>query len=363
MKILQIVTQMEAAGAQRVAYLLSRQLADRGHHSELLFLYVKRPAYAQTNGVSALLDRNPSLIDCFRIAVLLAIRLCTNRPDVIITHTHYSNILGQTIACLCGVRCRIAVNHSLDTLYSPVARFFDRMLGALGLYSKVVAVSSPVAESLQNYPTVYRSRLCVIPNGVEVTHPTLSVPAARKLWSLPTDAPLLGTVGRLSKTKNHAFLIDILDLVPLAHLAILGDGEERQALESLITRRGLQERVHLLGEQPSDVTNGIVASCDVFLFPSLLEAMPMALIEAMLLASPIIASDIDACADVLGSSGLCLRVSDGGQWAAAIKRLLESPQSGIELGRSAKSKANEFTPSRMADAYLKVIDNLQKARV
>jgi hypothetical protein len=59
MKIVQIVTQMEAGGAQRVAMLLGEALRERGYESEVWFLYLKRPTYVNFPGVRVLLDHSP----------------------------------------------------------------------------------------------------------------------------------------------------------------------------------------------------------------------------------------------------------------------------------------------------------------
>src|ERR1019366_8605251 len=71
MKVLQIVTQMEAGGAQRIAYLLHESLRGRGHETELWFLYLKRPAYTGKPGVKVLANQKPSLLGYWLIAVKL----------------------------------------------------------------------------------------------------------------------------------------------------------------------------------------------------------------------------------------------------------------------------------------------------
>lgn len=358
MKILQIVTQMEGAGAQRVAYLLRGQLAERGFDASLLFLYVKRSAYPTEPGVSALLHHRPSLLGYLRIVFLLLVRMYVERPDVVITHTHYSNILGQIVAFLSGVRCRIAVNHSPESAYLPSVRFLDKLLGSIGLYSQIVAVSQSVYDSLRKYPGEYLSRIRVIPNGVAVGDQIAGELRTREDWSLPSDVPLLVTVGRLSKTKNHAFLVRLLRFIPRSHLVILGEGEERQVLESLVTELGLERRVHLLGEQPFRTVHAIVAACDLFLFPSTVEAMPMALVEAMLLKRPIIANDIAASRNALGAGGISLSIDDQASWISAIEVLLSDPDRAAALGQAAGQKAEAFSPENMADNYLSLIRNL-----
>src|ERR1700692_960055 len=98
MKIVQIVTQMEAGGAQKVAYLLHRGFLERGYDAELWFLYTKRPFYDGLDGVHSLFDHSPSAFDYFVITHRLYSKLRSAKPDALITHTHYANLLGQLIA-------------------------------------------------------------------------------------------------------------------------------------------------------------------------------------------------------------------------------------------------------------------------
>src|ERR1700733_10120360 len=103
MKVIQIVTQMEGGGAQRVAYLLHKDFLDRGYEAELWFLYLKRPAYAGEFGVRVLCAKRPSAWGCVALCGRLWRWLRTSRPDAVITHTHYANILGLSVGWLAQV--------------------------------------------------------------------------------------------------------------------------------------------------------------------------------------------------------------------------------------------------------------------
>lgn len=355
MKIISVVTQMEAAGAQRVAYLLHQHFQEAGHASKLVFLYTKRPAYEGLPNVSSVCGHPPSASDYTRIAGRLAALLRVEKPDVLITHSHYSNILGQSIGLLCGLRKRIAVNHSTDNLYPRAARVIDKLCGVAGVYEHIVAVSGAVGASLDGYPRAYRQRLKVIPNGASVTTIRRTGSVTRTEFSIPLDVPVLVTIGRLSKMKNHAFLLHLLRFLPNVHLAIVGEGEERPFLTSLAGDLGIRSRVHLLGEQTSETAHSIVKACDLFVFPSMTgEGMPMALIEAMLLGMPIIASDIPACKSILGDAGISLPIDDPDAWATTVEELLYHRPSAQKLGELAKNHADVFAPECMARKYLEL---------
>ena len=352
MKLISIVTQMEAAGAQRIAYLLHEGFQVEGHSSKLVFLYTKRPAYEGLAGVSSLLNHQPSALDYGRIALKLADLLRTEKPDVLITHTHYANILGQSVAMLCGIGKRIAVNHSPDSIYSRGARIADSILGSSGVYSKIVAVSEAVSVSLAKYPSPYRTRITVINNGISVSARQINRDVIKVRFGIPLESPLLVNVGRLNVVKNQSLLIRTLTYLPNAHLVIIGEGELRDDLLSLAKYLHVADRLHLAGELPSADVNTIVGSSDVFVFPSLAEAMGLALAEAMLLRRPVVASDLPVFADLLGDGGILASAQNASAWAEAIQYVLSNPCLARSLGKRAQQIAGRYSPGRMASKYL-----------
>ncbi len=355
MKVIQVVTQMEAAGAQRVAYMLHQRFLKEDHRSELVFLYTRRPAYEGLTGVRSLLGHPPSALDYVRISCKLAALLHAEKPDVLITHTHYSNILGQSIGLLCGVTRRIAVNHSPDSIYSAAARAVDRIVGSSSIYTEIVAVSDSVEVSLAEYPAAYREKITVINNGVSVSNEAVDKARVKARFHIPSNAPLLVNVGRLNQVKNQSLLLRALTFLPEVHLVIVGDGELRNNLLSLAGSLCLENRVHLAGELPSAEVNAIVAGCDVFLFPSIAEAMGLALAEAMLLSRPIVASDIPAFSRILDDGGMLAPVDNAAAWAESIKSILSNAALADTLGASARRRASRYSPDKMASQYLSLM--------
>ena len=113
---------------------------------------------------------------------------------------------------------------------------------------------------------------------------------------------------------------------------------------------GLADRVRFLGEIPPDEVRAVMRFCDVFVFPSVYEAMPLALVEAMAAGMPIVASDIPANREVLSDTGI-LTPPDSYGLARAAKRLLEDPNLANEMGRKAAQRAKLFSLDNMVDHY------------
>jgi glycosyltransferase involved in cell wall biosynthesis len=359
MKIIQLVTQMEAGGAQRVAYLLKNEFNLRGYDSRLWFLYTKRPAYARERGVYSLMERSPSLLDYFRIMFRLVRLIAVEKPDVLITHTHYANVMGHVVSSMLRVRNRIAVQHNPTHTYPRVVRVADRLAGSVGVYSRNVAVSKTVENSIAQYPRTYRSRITTVFNGVPEPGPTASREVTRKRWNIPLQAPLLVNVGRFSLQKNQEFLIRLLQMDATLHLLLVGDGELRNSLRGVTDELQLVDRVHFTGEViPNDVS-ALIAASDIFALPSLYEAVSMVMLEAMLLGVPIISNDIPSGREFLGDDGILVNTAFADKWLSAIRMLLGRPEIASEMTARAKTKAQRFTVPRMTDAYERLIEPMQ----
>ncbi len=355
MKIVQLVTQAEAGGAQRVAYLLAQEFERRGHESKLWFLYRKRAAYDGLPMVRSLWPERPGPLDQFRIAGRLVSELRREQPDIVITHTHYANVMGQCAARLCGIPKRIAVHHNPLETYPKVARLADFLLCATGGYTNIVAVSDAVIRSLDRYPGRFRRTLQRIYNGVPPSpHPACAADL-RSRWDLPTGVPLLLNIGRLARQKNQQVLLGALARMPQAHLALAGDGELRGSLSQQAEELRVRNRVHFLGELDSAEIPLLLAAADIFVFPSLYEAMPLALVEAMRAGIPIVASDIPAHREILADGGMLTQPGPA-EFALAAGALIENFEERARLSAIARSRAALFTVEEMAYGYERLFE-------
>jgi glycosyltransferase involved in cell wall biosynthesis len=116
----------------------------------------------------------------------------------------------------------------------------------------------------------------------------------RRELGFPVDAPLVGHVGRFVAAKNHKLLVEIAREVlkkrPETHFLFLGDGPLRPEIEARVLAMGLSQRIHFMGTR-TDVPRIMRAAMDVFIFPSLWEGLPIAVIEAQAAGLPCILSE------------------------------------------------------------------------
>lgn len=181
----------------------------------------------------------------------------------------------------------------------------------------------------------------VIPNGID---PGRFAPDAaarariRQEWGVRPEETLFGTCGRLTRQKDQATFLAaarmVLDRSGTARFVLVGDGEDRPMLEARILELGLRERVIVTGFR-ADIPE-LLNALDVFVLPSLWEGLPIALLEAMAVGVPVIASAIDGCAEVIrpGTSGVLVPAQDAASLAAAMATLQETPALAERLAKA-----------------------------
>ena len=128
-----------------------------------------------------------------------------------------------------------------------------------------------------------------------------------KELNIPVDSILLLSVGELSKRKNHEVIVRLLNQLPdNIHYVICGQGQLENYLLDLAQKLKVNIRLHLLGYRTN--IPQIMKSCDIFVFPSLQEGLPVALMEAMACGLPCVASEIRGNIDLIEdgvNSSLC----------------------------------------------------------
>jgi glycosyltransferase involved in cell wall biosynthesis len=157
-------------------------------------------------------------------------------------------------------------------------------------------------------------------------------------------------VGRFVAEKNHEFWLEIAEAYgrrnPRAHFLLLGDGPLWKEMKGRTAASPMAERFHLLGTR-YDVAE-LLSAMDGFLFPSRVEGLPVALVEAQAAGLPCIFSDfitpeVDICPDILCRMSL---KDSAEQWAKAVERTLSRVTTGMRAVAFATVEASQFNVAR-----------------
>jgi glycosyltransferase involved in cell wall biosynthesis len=303
-RILLVQTQAENAGAQEITRLLGGGLAARGYDVHNLFFFRKSATFSEPPNTAYCLEERPSsLPGLLRLLKNLAGHIRRTRPDVILTFQHYGNILAPPVAKLVSSAPVVANQVSALPTMNRLVRIADRWMGILGFFKAITVNSLDVKRVYDAYPKSYSERLVYVAHGFEARTSRLTREQARKTFDVPNDVVLLGCVARLHPLKRLDTAIRMLADQPEWHLALLGQGADKERLAALASELGVSSRVYFLGEVAPDRIGDFLATLDVFVFPSAAETFGLAAVEAAQAGVPVIANDLAVLREVLSCDG------------------------------------------------------------
>jgi glycosyltransferase involved in cell wall biosynthesis len=208
---------------------------------------------------------------------------------------------------------------------------------------KVIALSADQATFLEQAYQVSANKIAVIPNGIgSEFSPKPETPS-------PTYRPLrVLYVGRLSRQKAVPRLVHALAAMTQPVEALLvGEGDERPAIEDLIQRYGL-DNVQVPGRRQDGELVATYQWADVFVLPSDREGMPLVALEAMASGLPVIATDVVGNRELLSGIGLLVK-PDPAALAAALDEVAKNEILRSQLRKQSLAAAEEYTVGRLVE--------------
>jgi glycosyltransferase EpsF len=233
---------------------------------------------------------------------------------------------------------------------------------ALGHSAMITGCSQGVLDSIsQAYGEANGTSRQVLYYGTAL--PPLAGPQERQAFressGWPKDTPIIVHIGRFAEQKNHFGVLRIFKLVlqrhPGAKLLLIGGGPLRGAVEAMTRRLELSDAVRFLGLR--DDVPAILTRSDVFLFPSWLEGLGVAALEASAASIPIVASKIPAISEAIedGVTGLLIDPNDNDAMADAVSCLLSDKTFAKRLGEAGRNRvAERFSNQVSADSLLRI---------
>ncbi len=276
------------------------------------------------------------------------------RPDIVHTHLQAPNVYGRIAAWLAGVPAIVATEHNVYVGKATRHIWIERQLARRT--TALVAVSNQVRAFLAGQLRLPTSAIEVVRNGVRVPRPSPErVKDLRARLGVSRDRVVLGTVASLTAKKGHATLLEAVarlhDQGVKVSVVLAGEGPARSRLESQSVALGISGDVHFLGAV-RDVAD-VLGAIDIFVLPSMVEGLPLALLEAMAAGKPVVASAVGGVPEVVASeqNGLLVEPGNVERLASALERLAMSPALRDRLGAAARATALErYTEADYLDA-------------
>jgi glycosyltransferase involved in cell wall biosynthesis len=310
------------------------------------------------------------IADLRRILAVLADTLRDLSIDIVHAHLTESTLLGIVAARQAGIPRVCTTVHNI-IFSSERSRLSPRewllRIAINQMFSRadrVIAVSDGVSKALRQNTKIPPERILTIPNGVEA-HGFRSRgdrDDLRQKLEIPADKLLAVTVGRLTKQKGYPYLLEGLALIPPKKrplALIIGDGPDRNDLESKTKAMGLKQNIRFLGIR-RDVS-ALLATADIFVLPSLWEGLPLVLIEAMAAGLPAVVTAVGGNPEVVKDniSGILIPPRDAQALARAVCSLLNDPSKRHRFGRAARERfESRFSMQRFIEAHERLYEDL-----
>ncbi len=323
-------------GAERVMVNLAKGFAEQGLKVDLVLAKAEGPYLSQIPPGVRVVDLQASRVLASLAGLMRYLK--RERPAALLSAMDHANIVAIWARKIAGVSCRLVISvhttlsRATENASNLRGRFMPRLIRCFYPWADmVVAVSQGVADDLISITGLPRERVKVIYNPI-VT-PELLQKAKETInhpWFKPGEPPVILSVGRLTPAKDFPTLIRAFAHVRgerPARLIILGDGEERPKLESLVRELGLQDDVSM----PGFVDNPYpyMARSAVFVLSSLWEGLPTVLIEAMAVRTPVVSTDCPSGPrEIAELTRGCFLVpsSDPLALGSVIKRVMDKPR-------------------------------------
>jgi glycosyltransferase involved in cell wall biosynthesis len=371
-KILFVITKSNFGGAQRYVYDLATSVPQDEYEPVV--------ALGGTGALKVKLDergiRTISIERMERDIKLLAdigaffelIRiLFREKPAIVHLNSSKAGALGALAARIAGAPRIVFTAHGWAFtegrgVFARFAILYIQWMTVM-LTHVTIAVSHAVRDTMTIH--VPLSKLVVIHNGISTPAHKDRTSARKELidrgFAQNTDALWVATIAELHPNKGLDYAISAIEQVnalqPIAY-AILGEGEDRDQLMTLIQNKSLGNKVFLLGFTPSAAT--LLKAFDIFLLPSLKEGLPYVALEAGSAGLPVVASHVDGLPEIIesGVSGILVEPRNIEELADAITDLADSPHKRTQYGLALRDKIlKSFSKERMVRETVEVYED------
>ena len=369
MKALFVITGLRAGGAERVFVNIVNNIS--GFEPVVVVIEKKeKDGFAEhiKRDIKIRFLNKRNRYDAFRLIFELSRIIRNEKPGIILSVESYANQLAVMAKYIARYRVPLCISERIETKnflsdmnLKKIREFLLKLTYRRA--DRIIAVSKKVKESLY-------SHYGINPNKIEVIYNPIDIDRIQHLASeditypwFNDEEPVLITVGRLHKQKDHKTLISafskVLKMTHNVRLVIIGEGSERARLEKIIQELNLNDRIVLLGYQENPYK--FMAKADIFILSSRYEGFPNVILEAMACGLPVISTDCPSGPGEIithGVNGLLVPVGDADKLAEAMLKLLDDKELRERLSLQGQSRVKDFEVGKIINQYERVLHNI-----
>jgi len=361
MKVIKILTELDFGGVEKVTLLTALGIKEHPEVELEIWALGKGGKVAEElkeNGVQVKVwNKNPRIPN-WKLINNLKKALKEDKPHIVHTAGAEANFHGLLAARLANVPVRLGEEIGFPNHHKAWEWIFKVVYS---MAHKVVAISEAVKENIVNRGEVSRKKVAVIYNPAQISTLGLNGKEGKDPFTFIMVSRLTAIKNIPEVLKSMANIIHGSPFEP--KLILIGEGEERPSLESLVSKLDLEENVEFLGFR-SDVTT-FLSKADVFLIPSLSEGSSVALVEAMMAGLPSVISKVGGAAEIIGKSNSAKVVDPHNTQSIenAMLQFLQMPESErLEMGKRAQKEAEKYTVENHVRSLLGLYHSLLESR-
>lgn len=302
MKILYLVPDLSFGGVTSVVSSLIRNLREK-FKVEVLVVTLFTKNEIEIKDIEIVHLNISSISDVVKGVVFLNKIISDYEPDIVHSHTLYPHLFIDFISLLYKKNYKL-INSEHGT-YNSKLKFYKRMNFFRILNSQadlVTNVSIASCKSYINANIVKRKKIKPVYNGIDIKqyhYSQSSRDSIRKALNIGENTKVIGYVGRLSKEKNVANLINAISLINSVDfkIIIIGDGPERRDLETLVSEKDLNNKVSFLGAKSN--VNKYYSAFDILALSSNTEGLPTVILEAISSNCLVVSTDCGGVREIL----------------------------------------------------------------
>lgn len=345
MKIMYIIDSLKVGGAEMLLLAMVRAYAEA--HEVSVVYFTHGPLYEDVEALGVKVHRISTMgIKDPRVLPRLVSLMNQEKPDVVHTHLSKSDFGGIMAATLANVPARVSSIHNVDPWREKwyLNAFMRQWMASCHM---MIAVTEDVRKYVIETTRYPEDKLVTIANGIDTKRfdPNTVQALDKTEWGIEADSLTVGMIGRLEEQKGHHILLKtaaiVTKTVPNARFVIVGDGPLRANLEKQRDDLGLQGKVVFTGIL-RDIP-GVLATLDVVTFSSLWEGLPVALLEAMSMAKPMVSTAVGGIPDVIveGENGMLVPKENPQALADKLTQVLQDKALADKLGTAARQTIEE----------------------
>lgn len=368
MKILQIINSLGTGGAEKLLLDTVPLYRKQGIEMDVLVFWdndsmFMKELYKLNCCNIFILKKSVNYKDIYDPRHIFKIAKLLKQYDVAHVHLFPAQYFVVFANLLIGNKCQlIFTEHSTSNtrMASRVFSILDRFV--YKGYKKIVAITEDVKLVLQQYLNSNIDKIITIENGVDLAEVKKAIPLLKnQLIPLINDGDkLLVQVGGFRIQKDQDTVIRALQFLPdNFHLLLVGDGERKAILETLVEKLGIKKRVHFLGVR-KDVF-AIIKTVDYVVVSSHWEGFGLAAVEGMGAFKPVLASNVKGLNDVIEGAGVLFEKGNEEELAFKIMELEKNPELFKEVAKDCGKKAVQYDISIMVMKHIKLYKEVYEA--